>query len=221
MEIGVPFSDPVADGPVIQASSQKALAQGVTLNEALEMAGTAHREHGLEIVLMGYLNPILHLGAQEFTSACQREKVAGVIVPDLPPEESAGLRAMLAENDVSLIDLVAPTTSQTRLEAIAPQAAGFLYLVSVTGVTGSSLSGPGKLTDYLQRVQEASDLPGYVGFGVSTATQAVEICTQADGVVMGSALIRLIEEAATHDEAVTAFSKLLNDISGALARMKG
>lgn len=221
MEIGVPFSDPVADGPVIQASSQRALAQGVTLTEAVAMAGAAHRDHGLEVILMGYLNPILSYGAEDFALACEREAVAGIIVPDLPPDEAGGLRAMLTAKGVTLIDLVAPTTTRQRLESIARQAAGFLYLVSVTGVTGTGAAAQDNLDAYLERVGGISDLPRYVGFGVSSGEQAAEICRQADGVIIGSALIRLIEDAASSQEAVTLLEDFLNNVNRALATVKG
>jgi tryptophan synthase alpha chain len=221
MEIGVPFSDPVADGPVIQASSQRALAQGVTLTEALKMAGSAHQDHGLEIILMGYLNPILSFGPEKFADACRQEQVGGIIVPDLPPEEAAGLRELLAERDVVLIDLVAPTTTEQRLAAIAEQAAGFLYLVSVTGVTGAGLTDHGDLSGYLDNVARACDLPRYVGFGVSSPGQAAEICRHADGVIIGSELIRLVEKAGGGTEAAAVVQNFLNDVNRALAAVKG
>jgi tryptophan synthase alpha chain len=221
MEIGVPFSDPVADGPVIQAASQQALAQGVTLAEALAMAGAAHREHGLEVVLMGYLNPILHLGAEKFAAACAAENVAGVIVPDLPPEEGAGLRDLLAARGVALIDLVAPTTTEQRLEHIAARAAGFLYLVSVTGVTGSATAGGDDLHTYLDRVARGTDLPRYVGFGVSGPDQAADICRHADGVIIGSALLRLVAETGTGPQAAARLQEFLTRINQALASAEG
>lgn len=221
MELGVPFSDPVADGPVIQAASRQALDQGVTLTEALTMAGRAHREHGLEIVLMGYLNPILHLGPETFAEACRRENVAGVIVPDLPSEEAAGLRVLLADRNVTLVDLVAPTTTDQRLEKIAAAARGFLYLVAVTGVTGAVSASSGDLAAYLDRVARHGDLPRYVGFGVSTPEQAAQVCAHADGVIIGSALLRLIARAPGPDQAVQAVAGFLHDVNQALGGPKG
>lgn len=221
MEIGVPFSDPVADGPVIQAASQQALAGGMTLFEALTLAGAAHRDHGLEVVLMGYLNPVLSLGAERFAAACAREEVAGVIVPDLPPEEAGGLRDLLADRDVALIDLVAPTTTPQRLEHIAGRAAGFLYLVSVTGVTGAATSGGHELDAYLDRVAASCDLPRYVGFGVSGPEQAAHICRHADGVIIGSALLRLVGEAPSADRAVSDLQEFLSNINRAVGLVEG
>jgi tryptophan synthase alpha chain len=216
MEIGIPFSDPVADGPVIQAASQRALEQGVTLDKVLAMAGQAHREHGLSVVLMGYLNPILRSDAAVFAAACAQQGVVGVIVPDLPPEEAGALRHLLLDQGVSLVDLAAPTTSPHRLATIAEQAAGFLYLVSVTGVTGAGISAPQDLADYLERVARHSSLPRYVGFGVNGAEQAARICRQADGVIIGSELIRIIDRAAGPDQAVADLEAFLTEVNRAL-----
>ncbi len=193
LEIGIPFSDPVADGPVIQTASQQALAAGVTLRGVLEMAAEARRRHGLTVVLMGYLNPILRFGPEAFAAACATAGVKGLIVPDLPHEEAAGLRRILAVHDVVLVELLAPTTDPQRLEAIAGSARGFLYLVSTTGVTGAA--GPGDLTDYIERVRAVCDRPLCVGFGISSPEAAAAVCRLADGVVMGSALLRLVAEA--------------------------
>ena len=216
LEIGVPFSDPTADGPVIQASSQQALEQGVTLAAALEMAGQARHEHGLLPILMGYLNPLLSFGLDNFAEACARQGVAGCIVPDLPPEESAELRELLTERDVALVDLVAPTTPAARLRDIGGRARGFLYLVAVTGVTGAE-TGPGHdLESYLDRVGQACALPRYVGFGVSTPDQAATICRHADGVIIGSQLIRIIS-AAHRSSAPARVEEFLTRVNQALA----
>lgn len=220
LEIGIPFSDPVADGPVIQASSQKALAEGVNLAEVLDLAGMARNDHGLEVVLMGYLNPILYFGPETFASACGKQGVAGVIVPDLPPEESGGLRSLLGQQDVTLVDLVAPTTTDQRLKTIAAQAAGFLYLVSVTGVTGSGLETGSDLSSYLARVASFSDVPRYVGFGVSNPEQAAGICQQADGVIIGSELIRIIDRAGNPEQAAAHLEDFLNAVNGTLGNIE-
>jgi tryptophan synthase alpha chain len=216
MEIGIPFSDPVADGPVIQASSQVALEQGVNLEMVLEMAGRAGRAHDLDVVLMGYLNPVLHFGAEKFARACGDQEVAGLIIPDLPSEEAGPLRALLKANDVALVDLVAPTTTDERLGPMVSEAAGFLYLVSVTGVTGSGPEGSSDITDYLQRVASATDLPRYVGFGVSSPEQAAAICRHADGVIIGSQLIRLIEGAESFDHASDILEEFLVQVNRAV-----
>lgn len=190
VEIGIPFSDPVADGPVIQAASQQALASGVTLAGVLEMAAGARAEHGLGVVLMGYLNPILKFGAERFAAACAEAKVAGLIVPDLPNQEADALRAVLGPAGVTLIDLIAPTTNPERLRVLGARSRGFLYLVSSLGVTGSRRQGD--LSGYVARVRRSCAQPLYVGFGVSGPEDAVEICRHADGVVVGSALLRIL-----------------------------
>ena len=219
VEIGIPFSDPVADGPVIQASSQQVLGQGMTLVRTLELAAAAEREHGLAVVLMGYLNPVLKMGPERFASACGQARIAGVIIPDLPPEEAAGLRALLAQHGTDLVDLVAPTTAPNRLAHNAPRARGFLYLVSTTGVTGAGTATADSLPAYVERVRGVTDLPLYVGFGISTPEQAARVAAVADGVIVGSALIKLVSEAG--DDAVAAAATFLGRMVQAVQSVKG
>jgi len=218
IEIGIPFSDPVADGPVIQASSQRVLARGMTLARTLELAAAAERDHGLAVVLMGYLNPILKMGAEAFAAGCGQAHVAGVIVPDLPPEENHGLRELLAGHDTDLVDLVAPTTSPERLARNVVRASGFLYLVATTGVTGA---GPAAtdLPSYVHRVRSTTGLPLYVGFGIGTPAQAAQVASVADGAIVGSALIRAIDEAGAN--AVPAATAFLTAMAQAMQSVKG
>jgi tryptophan synthase alpha chain len=201
VELGVPFSDPVADGPVIQAASQRSLAQGTTPGAALELAAWATTELGLSVALMGYLNPILRQGERAFAAAAAQAGVVGVIVPDLPHEEAGGLRGELAAREVDLVSLVAPTTEPGRLRRIAVAADGFLYLVSVAGVTGGATGVGEGLEDYVARVRAACRLPLYVGFGVGTPGQAARVAACADGVIVGSALLRRLADAADTDDA--------------------
>ena len=217
VEIGIPFSDPVADGPVIQAASQRALAGGVTLRGVLEMAATARRDHGLQVVLMGYLNPILKFGPERFAAACGEAGVTGLIVPDLPREEAGGLRTVLDGCGVVLIDLVAPTTEAARLKVFGQQSRGFLYLVSSTGVTGSRSGGD--LGRYIAAVRSACPQPLYVGFGITGPADAAEVGSHADGVIIGSALLRIIAEAPDHKAAVEHAGGFLRDVNRALARI--
>jgi len=219
VEIGIPFSDPVADGPVIQASSQQALAQGMTLSRTLELAADAQREQGLSVVLMGYLNPILKMGPDRFAAACGEALVAGVIIPDLPPEESGGLRDLLAQHGTDLVDLIAPTTNPERLAYNTVQARGFLYLVATNGVTGTSTSTTDDLPSYTNRVRKVTPLPLYVGFGIATPDQAAQVAKVADGAIVGSALIRIIDRAG--DDAVAAATKFLADMVQAMRPVKG
>ncbi len=219
VEIGIPFSDPVADGPVIQASSQRALERGMTLSRTLELAATAATDHGLAVVLMGYLNPILRMGPAAFATACGTAQVAGVIIPDLPPEEADGMRQLLAQHDTDLVDLVAPTTSAERLAGNTPSAGGFLYLVATTGVTGSGANTTDTLPAYVARVRQTTDLPLYVGFGIATGEHAAAVARVADGAIVGSALIRIINEAGP--DAAAAATQYLSGMVQAMASPKG
>jgi tryptophan synthase alpha chain len=217
VEIGIPFSDPVADGPVIQAASQRVLGQGMTLKGTLDLARSAATDHGLTVVLMGYLNPILKMGAERFAQACGEAQVAGVIVPDLPLEESQNLRALLLDHDVDLVDLVAPTTDTKRLIEHTEAARGFLYLVSTTGVTGSGSGAGDDLESYVARVRQANSLPLYVGFGIAQPEQAARVAACADGAVVGSALIRTLDEAGSGPEAVAAARNFLISMNQAMS----
>ncbi len=217
VEIGVPFSDPVADGPVIQAASQRALLQGMTPSRALELATWARRELDLTVVLMGYLNPVLRMGGERFADACAAAGVAGLIVPDLPVDEAAGLRAPLRAAGVDLVSLVAPTTDAARLRLHAAHAAGFLYLVSTTGVTGTGAGAGDDLEAYVARVRAACALPLYVGFGVGTAAQAARVARCADGAIVGSALLRRLEGIDDEAAARTATASFIGELAGAMA----
>jgi len=219
VEIGIPFSDPVADGPVIQAASQHVLAQGMTLARTLALAAAAKRDHGLAVVLMGYLNPILKMGPERFSRACGTARIAGVIIPDLPPEEAAGLRALLARNGTDLVDLVAPTTDPARMARNVTGAGGFLYLVATTGVTGTGTVAADTLAGYVDRVRAATDIPLYVGFGIATADQAAAVAAVADGAIVGSALIRTITAAGAG--AVDAAASFLVAMVKAMPPVKG
>ena len=226
VEIGVPFSDPVADGPVIQAASQRALAQGMTLAGSLELAAWAQRELDVAVVLMGYLNPVLRMGAPAFTRAAAAAGVAGVIVPDLPLEGSALLGAALADAGIDLVPLVAPTTDADRLRRQAERASGFLYLVSTTGVTGTGAGAGDDLEVYVARVRAACALPLYVGFGVGTAAQAARVAACADGAIVGSALLRRLDKAEDAEVARATAAGFIGELdramnTGAAGRAKG
>lgn len=216
VEIGMPFSDPVADGPVIQAASQRALAQGMTPARCLALADWARQELDLTVVLMGYLNPVLRIGPAVFAQSCARAGVAGLIVPDLPLDEAEGLRTLLAAGGVDLVGLVAPTTDAGRLRRHARQAAGFLYLVSTTGVTGSGAGAGDDLEAYTARVRAACAVPLYVGFGVGTPAQARRIAACADGAIVGSALLRKLAEVAGPEAAREAAAVFIESLARAM-----
>jgi tryptophan synthase alpha chain len=195
IEIGVPFSDPIADGPTIQAASQRALSSGTNMRKVLELVAEvrSHDEH-LPLLLMTYYNPVFRYGVEELAGQLREKGADGLIVPDLPVEEAAPLSSALAEHGLALIPLVAPTTPEARLRKILEKAQGFVYCVSLTGVTGARSRLPEGLQDYLQMVRQTTDLPLLVGFGVSTPEQAAQIALLADGIVVGSALIEALQE---------------------------
>jgi tryptophan synthase alpha chain len=194
IEIGVPFSDPIADGPVVQASSAAALAGGMTLGGALDLAASVRSDVGAALVVMSYINPILAMGLDAFASRAHAAGIGGVILPDVSLEESDAPRAALASADIDYVHLLAPTSSDGRIATAAATAAGFLYLVSVTGVTGAREQLDNDITGFVRRVREHSQVPAYVGFGVSTPEMAARVAADADGVIIGSRLIRLVEE---------------------------
>lgn len=193
IELGVPFSDPLADGATIQAAAQQALANGMTLSLCLEQA-TVLRERGVAVpfVLMGYYNPIFQMGLEYFGRRVAAAGIDGVIIPDLPPEESDILRSALRAQEVDLIFLLPPTSDDERVQFVAERTSGFLYLVSLTGVTGARDDLPPDLESFVARVRSVSELPLAVGFGISTPAQAAQIACVADGVIVGSALIKAI-----------------------------
>jgi len=218
IEVGVPFSDPLADGPVIQRATQIALQQGATLAGCLEaVAELRRRGVSVPLVLMGYYNPLLAYGLARLAGAAAAAGVNGFIVPDLPPEESGDLEAALASaaSDLSLIRMLAPTTPPKRLARIAAGARGFIYLVSVTGTTGARSELPPGLPDFIARVREhAPDkLPLCVGFGIGTPDQARAVGAMADGIIVGSACVKTIGEAA---DPVGTAEKFAREFKGAL-----
>ena len=193
IELGIPFSDSLADGVTIQRSSQAALAAGVTPAHCFEYVRTA-RDRGLRqpIVLMGYVNPILRYGVAEYLAAAERAGVDGLIVPDLPVEEAGELREAGRRHGIDLISLVAPTSTDERIRRVASETTGFLYCVSLAGVTGARQDVQSGLAAFIERVRRQTNLPLAVGFGIATPTQAVAVGRLADGVVVGSALIERV-----------------------------
>jgi tryptophan synthase alpha chain len=194
LELGVPFSDPTADGPVIQRSSGRALATGIGLTQVLEMIAALRRRTQIPMVVFSYYNPILAYGAEAFHRDACRSGADGVLVVDLPPEESAELTDLWPDNGLCLIRLTSPTTSPQRMRRIAACASGFIYHVSQLGVTGSGGLRPEEIAGKLQELRAVTRLPVCVGFGISTPVQVAAVARAADGVVIGSAFERLIEE---------------------------
>jgi tryptophan synthase alpha chain len=215
VEVGVPFSDPVADGPVIQHASQVALANGMTLSRALALVRDVAAD-GILPVMMTYLNPVLRFGFTRFAREAAAAGCAGVIVPDLSVEDAAPLREALLDHGVALVDLVAPTTPDDRLRRIAGAAGGFLYLVSVTGVTGTHGASAERLAPFVGRVRHHTDLPLYVGFGIDGPERARDAAAHADGVIVGSALIRRLDGGPDRATCVANALALVDHIRAAL-----
>jgi len=197
LELGVPFSDPIADGPTIQAAAERALAAGTTTKKVLEVAAHVRARSQVPIALMGYLNPMLSHGLDRFAADCGRAGVDALIIPDLLPEESGELAPALAANGVRSVFLVAPTSGPARVEAAARAATGFVYFVSVTGVTGAGSAVAKDIGALVQAVRAKASVPVVIGFGVSTPAQARELGKLADGVVVGSAIVKKVAEPGT------------------------
>ena len=194
VELGVPFSDPLADGPVIHAAGTRALQAGVTLHGVLQ--GAARIAERLPVVLMCYANPLLARGAERFAAELTAAGVSGLIVPDLPLEEADGVREACDGAGLALVPLIAPTTPDDRLEAIASRARGFLYTVAVTGITGERAGVDASLAGVLARARAHSPVPVAVGFGISTPEHAAAaVAAGAEGVIVGSRLVRAATEA--------------------------
>ena len=200
LELGFPFSDPIADGRVIQAAAGRALALHITLDTVFDIARRVRTQTDVPLVLMGYLNPVLAFGVERFVATCAASGVDGVIIPDLPPEEAAELCAAARAHDVGTIFMLAPTSTPDRERAVLAASTGFIYFVSVTGVTGTRTGVP-DIGAHVERLRAASRVPVAVGFGISTPAQASALAAFADGVVVGSALV----ERHARGEALTSF----------------
>lgn len=194
LELGVPFSDPTADGPVIQRSSARALAGGVSLRTVLDMIAALRKDIEIPIIVFTYYNPVFVYGTRRFYEDAVRAGADGVLVVDLSPEESDEMTGQWPGNALCLIRLIAPTTPEDRIRQVAGSASGFIYMVSKTGVTGSSGLDTSMVAERVNRVRSATNLPLCVGFGVSTPEDVAAIASVADGVVVGSAFERIIEE---------------------------
>jgi tryptophan synthase alpha chain len=202
IELGVPFSDPLADGPVIQRATQRALAAGVTLPRVLETVRELRGDLSVPLVFLTYYNPILAFGLKAFCRTALEAGVDGVIVADLPPEEAGPLHAEADPLGFDLIHMAAPTSPPARMRKIARASRGFIYLVSLTGVTGERAALPPDLVGLLRTLRAVTTKPVCVGFGISTPEQAALVGQSADGVAVGSAIVRLIERHAGAAELV-------------------
>ncbi|WP_405235565.1 tryptophan synthase subunit alpha [Lentisalinibacter orientalis] len=193
VEVGVPFSDPMADGMTIQRSSRGALEQGVSLTWIFDRLEEARDRIEAPVILMSYLNPLLAYGYERVASRSLEAGVAGFIVPDLPWEESREFGAPLEEAGLALVQLVTPATPEARLARLCGASRGFVYAVTMRGITGGGAGLPADTSAYLDRVRDASELPVCAGFGIRTAEQVAEVGRHADGVIVGSALVEVLE----------------------------
>ncbi|MEM8794663.1 MAG: tryptophan synthase subunit alpha [Pseudomonadota bacterium] len=220
IELGMPFSDPMAEGIPIQLATQRALKAGMRMNDTLAMVRT-FREHDNEtpIVLMGYYNPIYFRGPENFVREAKDAGVDGLIIVDLPPEADDELCLPAMEAGLSFIRLATPTTDDRRLPTVLNNTSGFVYYVSMTGITGAELTNTNRVADAVRRIKSHTDLPVAVGFGVKTAEQARVIGLDADGVVVGSALVNAVKESLDENghatgETVSAVTALVEDLAG-------
>tara|TARA_Y100001970_G_C14038536_1_gene752423 strand:- start:115 stop:909 length:795 start_codon:yes stop_codon:yes gene_type:complete len=195
IEIGMPFSDPMADGPTIQLSSNRAIKNGANLDVIFNICSNLRKiNKDIPIILMGYYNIILHYGLINFVSKCSSIGIDGLIIVDLQPEEDSELYNLLKSSNINLIRLITPTTTQKRLETITKNASGFLYYVTVTGITGQNSANITELKNSIKKIREYSKLPIVAGFGVNNKNDVREICKTTDGVVVGSSIVKIIEK---------------------------
>jgi tryptophan synthase alpha chain len=218
VELGVPFSDPVADGPAIQRASERALARGTTLALVLDLVRRTRARTDVPIVLFGYLNPVLAFGPERFASEAASAGVDGLLLVDLPVEEGADLRAGIRAAGLDTIQLAAPTSGAERIRRIAAESRGFVYAISRTGVTGARAELAGGLGELVAAIREASTLPVAVGFGVSRPDQARAVAALADGVVVGSALVETIAAAPSAEARLAAVGAFTASIRAALGK---
>ena len=221
IELGVPFSDPMADGPTIQRSSERALKNGTTLTNVIDLAAEFKKKSDVPIVLFSYFNPILRLGLKEFENAASDAGIDGLLLTDVIEDEAAAISRSLCEKNIDLISLVAPTTSDQRLESICTHARGFIYAVSRAGVTGARQETSSSAAELVRRARQFTDLPIAVGFGISTAVQIEEVWQYADAAVVGSAIVSEIERAESPTSAIANVDRFVRQLLPQFAKAGG
>lgn len=199
IEIGIPFSDPIAEGPVIQAADIRALAAGTTTDQIFEMVASVRKKTDIPLIFMTYLNPVFHYGYERFFSRCRECGIDGIIIPDLPYDEKAEVSIVAERFEIDLISMIAPT-SEARIRQIAGEAKGFIYVVSSMGVTGVRSEIKTDLNAIMAAVREVTDVPAAIGFGINTPEQAAKIAQICDGVIVGSAIVNMIGQYGRHAE---------------------
>lgn len=216
IELGVPYSDPLADGPTIQAAATRALQRGTKLEQVLEIVAATKSDLRSPIILFNYYNPILHRGIEPFFQQISQAGVAGLVIPDLPLEEAEDVLQVATQYGVEVTLLVAPTSSAERIKAIAQRSQGFIYLVSVTGVTGIRTGLEARVPDLLQRIRQMSDKPIGIGFGISQPEHAAQVKQWgADAVIVGSAVVKRLAEG-TPEQGLTAIAEFCRSLKAAI-----
>lgn len=213
IELGVPFSDPLADGPTIQAASYRALENGTNLEKIFNMVGNIRKKSDIPIALMSYYNPIFSYGEYKFIAHAKKVGVDGVIIPDLPPEEATVLSELAKASDISTIFFVSPTTTQDRMKKIAVASTGFIYYVAVTGVTGARTDMPKDFDRPIKQTKKLTDTPICVGFGISTPEQVKKISQSADGVIVGSAIVKEINRQADKKDCAKRVARFVRSLA--------
>lgn len=216
IELGVPFSDPLADGPVIQAASQRSLKAGTSLKKIIRLVAGIRKESDLPIVLMSSFNPVFVYGEKRFVEDAVSAGVDGVIIPDLPPEEAGEFARFADEKGLDMIFLVAPTSSPGRVKMIAEMSRGFIYYISLTGVTGARKGLPDGLEQKVAVVRQATSLPVMIGFGISSPESASQAASISDGVIVGSAIVKLIADCDDPQERLEKVGHLVNSLKRSL-----
>jgi tryptophan synthase alpha chain len=215
IEVGVPFSDPIADGPVIQRACDRALKAGTTIASVLDMCERVAKRTNVPLVLFSYLNPLLAYGMERLAARARACGISGVLITDLPFEASHSVRSLLRRVDVDLISLIAPTTSPHRIQQICSLSTGFLYLISRTGITGSQAAALDSAAEMVSYIRRFTDLPVAIGFGIAAASDAAAVSRIADAAVIGSALVRVIEQSPT-PELITNVQRFIAPFVGEL-----
>ncbi|MES2983617.1 MAG: tryptophan synthase subunit alpha [Pseudomonadota bacterium] len=211
IELGIPFSDPMADGPVIAQAGLRALEAGATLAHILGLARAFRAKHSTPLVLMGYLNPVYVYGYEKFAADAQAAGVDGIILVDLPPEEAAEVEPLLTKHGIALVRLIAPTSVPGRLPLLTQHANGYLYYISITGITGGAAAPEARIREHLAAIRAATSLPVCVGFGVKTPADVSAMAALSDGVVVGSAIVNFIRESGSDLGKFTQFARALAD----------
>jgi len=216
IELGVPFSDPLADGPIIQASYYRALNRGTTVKKILESVKRLRLKTSIPIALMSSYNPILHFGEDKFVKACADAGVDGLIIPDLPPEEAKNLRRAAGRYDIAVIFFCAPTSTEERIRTNTRASSGFIYYVSLTGITGTQKAITSSVIKHIKHIKRFTKKPVCAGFGISTPQQVKGIGRSADGVIVGSAIVKAIEQNKGNRNLVPAVSRYVSSLVKAL-----